>query len=944
MGSMSRQKKIRNREARCAKLAEQLMPKLTVLPQDCSYADVRNWLKTTVDKSNIANSNKSTVHRLLRQLVLNTAEFSKFKRNEKWKGRPQRQREEFFILQNNLRQFGDALLDYQIEHDTRACDVLQVLLSSLVLHSGVNSVPMLGAVVSQLHDSSSLHLVENIAWLQLEFEHPKRLMNIPTGYQHQLILHPFTLALWRYWFRSRLFELSVIPTVKSALTAVYELAQQLGVTLPKRKEKTLAASIHAVPECIGLTELLRNTANGSYTHACLNHQQFKNMLTQSSNRLAQSVSPISPRSAEQFFHSQDNHYDYKRLINALKPPSGELKASISHSVRELQKLAEVTPNTLLQNLAIWGVQQLSEKSIKVSSLIRYYNAFAKSLLNALHGQDWQDCSAETWGKTYQKLLEQPEKNEAVKYRQDRLISFHNFLIATHSVAAVQWPDSKSARVEYVRTGFIDESLFTRLCNLIWRTEPNPSMAQQLVVICTMAYRLGLRISEVLKIQLRDCSTTVQPTVLIHSNRYGNDKSPNSRRQLPIQLLLDHELEMYLSQLARRRASAAGHSESLLFHYDGSPTEQLDGNRLSSWVSAMLRELTPSTKWTFHHLRHTALSRLALISHHHLLKKLPAALRSNLVPYTTKVSADLAEMLSKNSYENLVTIAGHGAIEMTIKSYVHLAPLLTGLALQNHQANVNPVTLQTLTNASGRQMTSLKRQFTLSAIPELLSKKLAREQTTVAIYRPETWLPTASVDDMEICHQALRALESGLNYQDVAQYFLLPENKISQWHQRAHALAELKSRNGNSRLIPLQRAPAFMPAMLHDRADRSTFVQLTERTNQLQLGQKLTHVAKLVLLGSNATHSRISLKTTTDLNKFLTGFSKILDQRQLAITDKTGVSYNPENKKMLYVPPFHVSVNFARHGEPESAVCANHALKLFCFLAAVYYGDSGELRG
>jgi hypothetical protein len=410
----------------------------------------------------------------------------------------------------------------------------------------------------------------------------------------------------------------------------------------------------------------------------------------------------------------------------------------------------------------------------------------------------------------------------------------------------------------------------------------------------------------------------------------------------MQLLLDRELNLFLSQLARRRASAAGHSEYLLFHYDGSPTEQLDGNQLSSWVSALLRELAPSTKWIFHHFRHTALSRLMLISHSQLLDKLPAALLSNLVPYSAKVTAELAEMLSKNSFANLVTIAGHAAIEMTVKSYVHVAPLMTGLALQNHQTDLNPIALQTLTNASGRQMASLKRQFTLSAIPDLLSKKLAREQTIVAVYQLETWLPTTTVEGMEICHQALRAIESGLNYHDVAEYFLLPESKISQWYQRAQALAKLKSRNGNSRLISLQRALAFLPAQLHDRADQAIFLQLIERMHQHQLGQKLTEVAKLVLLGSNATNSRISLKTTTDLNKFLTDFSKVLDPRQLIITDKTGALYNPDNKRFSYVTPFHVSAKFTRYGEPDSAVCTNHALKLFCFLVAVYYGDPLDL--
>lgn len=938
MGSLCRQNRIKNHWARCRKLAEQLIPKLAELQQNCSYADLRKWLKTTVNQSTIAHSNKPAVRKFLRQLVLNTAEFSKFKRNEKWKGRPQRRQEDFFILQNNLRRFSDALLNIPIEPQTKASDVLRILLSSLIVHSGVNSIPMLGAVVSQLYDSSALHLVENIAWLQLEFEHPQRLINSPTGYQHQLFLHPFTLLLWRYWFQSRLFEQCAIPAAEAALDIVHDLALQLGITLPKRKQKILAAAIHAVPDCAGLTELLRNTLNGSYPNACLNHQQFKHLLNPLSNRLAQSLPPRSKRSAEQFFHSQDIRHSYQQLINALKPPAGELKASQSHSLQELKKLAETTPGSLLRDLALWGVEQLSEKSIKISSLLRYYSAFAKSLLNALHGMDWQDFSSESWTEIYQRLLEQPEKNLAVIYRKDRLVSFHNFLIATHSVATVQWPDAKSAPVESVRTGFIDELLFIRLCNLIWRNEPNPSMAQQVVLVCVMAFRLGLRISEVLKIQLRDCSTAEQPTVLIHSNRYGNDKSPNSRRLLPMQLLLDHELDMFLSQLARRRATAAGHSEFLLFHYDGSPTEQLDGNQLASWVSTLLRELAPSTKWTFHHFRHTALSRLMLISHSQLLDKLPAALRANLVPCSSKTSAELSEMLSKNSYENLVTIAGHGAIEMTVKSYMHLAPLMTGLALQNHQADVNPITLQTLTNASGRQISSLKRQFTLSAIPDLLSKKLAREQTSVAVYRPETWLPTISVEDIEICHQALRALESGLNYHDVEHYFLIPESKISKWHQRAQALAELKSRNGNSRIIPLQRAPAFMPAPLHDRADRAIFVQLTERMHQHQLGPKLTEVAKLVLLGSNATHSRVSLKTTVDLNKFLFDFSKMLDQRQLAICDKTGAAYNPENKKMLYVPPFHVSAKFARHGEPDSAVCANHALKLFCFLVAVYYGD------
>jgi hypothetical protein len=134
----------------------------------------------------------------------------------------------------------------------------------------------------------------------------------------------------------------------------------------------------------------------------------------------------------------------------------------------------------------------------------------------------------------------------------------------------------------------------------------------------------------------------------------------------------------------------------------------------------------------------------------------------------------------------------------------------------------------------------------------------------------------------------------------------------------------------------------MPAPLHDRADRAIFVQLTERMHQHQLGQKLTEVAKLILLGSNATHSRISLKTTTDLNKFLTDVSTVLDPRQLIITDKTGALYNPDNKRFSYVTPFHVSAKFTRYGEPDSAVCTNHALKLFCFLVLVYYGDPWDL--
>lgn len=235
------------------------------------------------------------------------------------------------------------------------------------------------------------------------------------------------------------------------------------------------------------------------------------------------------------------------------------------------------------------------------------------------------------------------------------------------------------------------------------------------------------------------------------------------------------------------------------------------------------------------------------------------------------------------------------------------------------------------------MARLTRQFNTSSINTLLNKFWSKPTVSYQ-HTQQPFLPTPQIEGIEVCHQALRALENGAVVSDAARIFLLPAEKIIVWEQRAKALAGLRSRKGFSRLIALNRTGKFVPTEPHENAEHQCFRQLISHLYKHNLGPEFSVTAERLLQGCNATYSTISLPFDLNWIAFIQQIQLLLDPSQLFITNEGGTPIDVTRRKTTS-KHHYLSVQYTRRGSTEKPTNTTQMFKLFCFLVVVYYGKS-----
>jgi len=110
------------------------------------------------------------------------------------------------------------------------------------------------------------------------------------------------------------------------------------------------------------------------------------------------------------------------------------------------------------------------------------------------------------------------------------------------------PDS-NGEPKHVRSNFINEALFSSVLQTIDRIQDcSEPIRHQLKVIAILTYRGGLRLSEVLKLQLKDLESSEEGWLFVRNNRYDDNKNTYSRRKIPLWPLLKMVNAKWLSPI------------------------------------------------------------------------------------------------------------------------------------------------------------------------------------------------------------------------------------------------------------------------------------------------------------------------------------------------------------------------------------------------------------
>lgn len=272
----------------------------------------------------------------------------------------------------------------------------------------------------------------------------------------------------------------------------------------------------------------------------------------------------------------------------------------------------------------------------------------------------------------QSRLDNLKINQSFTY--GRLRAFHMYQVQNFGAPKVsfEWGENK----QIIKADMVSPRLYHAIQDRIKTSKLTTQQKQLCHTILALAYRTGMRINELAGIKLADIEHYTHPNILLAPNAYRRLKSSSAKRRQLIQYLLKpHELDdfknLYMHQrnLGTRYLFAQGDGKQPL------PTYFFSNLMRVLWDALLGKD---NHSFTFHSLRHTAISQLALV-----INETPLA--QVMTDYSVIECQQITDALAGNHQKQgawfaLASHVGHLTCDTTFEHYIHIAHLLAGWQL------------------------------------------------------------------------------------------------------------------------------------------------------------------------------------------------------------------------------------------------------------------------
>jgi len=405
--------------------------------------------------------------------------------------------------------------------------------------------------------------------------------------------------------------------------------------------------------------------------------------------------------------------------------------------------------------------------------------------------------------------------------------FHNFLVQHFNLPRMprDLVTMKNNRVEHIRVGFIPHKLYDAVLAKLPETkgcDDNVSLMLQCITI--LAYRTGLRISEILSLRLKDVTTHPDVWVHIKINEYAEVKRGSSARKVPLFLLLEpNEIKSFKNWLVRRKRNSRTNLE-LLFCYHDTPRVMIDSWIIEQSVVAWLRALSGMKSFVFHDFRHTALSCLQFLVEDEDRLYFDFSGREEFDVEQLKDSIFGGNNIRVDRYYALATFAGHANPSSTFKTYMHFSYLLTHLKLRRSNVVLTKSFVRNLSGLSDKMIANIirgkkkiKRPSNEGEIPNLLPPhegwlvavaeserryiRTVKQQSPITI-ESATDLMTIKPGPSEV-HDILMCVTKGMSNEKISRDYEVPVKVVECYRTEARHLARKQTARDNRRLIKKQ---------------------------------------------------------------------------------------------------------------------------------------------
>ncbi len=416
----------------------------------------------------------------------------------------------------------------------------------------------------------------------------------------------------------------------------------------------------------------------------------------------------------------------RELLRIILPPGSNWKRDATVAREEIQSYLELHQGEMCQALcclAFWCIDLLTpynrqelvngrvKAKLRASSVRRYLDSIGKHFISSAGMLEILELDSDELHDLYADVIEACPTSNSKNTAGARLYAFHQFLVIRLQAPQVDFSDLSACKgpVEAsVDANLISFASFDQIKKVLCSNYVKASRLRKMqLLIAIIAFRCGLRRSEVLKLRLIDLQGFTEPELLIRTNRYGYVKSNESIRRLPLVSLLENDELQLLLEWKNKRILEDGPkiSDALLFCLEGQSAQRLTGNNIFEAIMQSVHLVTGDRSLVFHHFRHSFATWLLL----RLLQVIPETVRQRfhfmqhpLFEFEARSRLRFAllgnQQLGRQALYATAQLCGHAGPEVTLLHYFHLCDLLSHaeLYLPDNQPLLDAATIMSIT--------------------------------------------------------------------------------------------------------------------------------------------------------------------------------------------------------------------------------------------------------
>ena len=331
-----------------------------------------------------------------------------------------------------------------------------------------------------------------------------------------------------------------------------------------------------------------------------------------------------------------------------------------------------------ERLVRWMLDLLTSGN-KINTLKRYLSEIGNGFIAGTRTADFSHTSKHDYHYIYNEIIAEKNPNK-LGFTKTVICSLHHSLKKHYQAPDIDIRGGGDPQI--VSSYLIPNQVYHAILSCIAEQETlSEYYKQALSIVTILLYRTGMRISEILGLQVKDIEYDNQGfmeyNLIIRPNAHRDLKSDDGTRRIYLSvLLLPEELEDFKRFFHLKEGQSSRYLFTLA--YQSTPLSRYS-------IEQPLKRILENTAYhdlTLHSFRHNAISNMALIIRCNPMLVMQFTDYDEIKIHDIKTHfLGKVRSVSTNYWDALMEFAGHANLITTFSSYIHTADIIASHQLQ-----------------------------------------------------------------------------------------------------------------------------------------------------------------------------------------------------------------------------------------------------------------------